>query len=265
MAAFLDKEPEARKQSAISLAKKTGFEIEDVDINKSGSQWEVEGNVLVQPLNSIKGLGDKAIEQIMQHRPFNSVEDLLFNEEIAYSKLNKKALSSLVLSGALDKLIDDRFNNRKHFWAACVEDRPKNRKKLAENIEAFDTLDDFTKQERANHICSLTGMFPFDLILSQQTIDRLEANKIPPLGNYDKILKVAWFIPREVIKRKTKNGKDFWVIKTTDNTSTSLEIRCWGVTPYDKIDINTHYIAKLDYNDNWGFSTRSIQKTFRKV
>ena len=265
MAAFLDKEPEARKESAISLAKKTGFEIEDVDINKSGSQWEVEGNVLVQPLNSIKGLGDKAIEQIMQHRPFNSVEDLLFNEEIAYSKLNKKALSSLVLSGALDKLIDDRFNNRKHFWAACVEDRPKNRKKLAENIEAFDTLDDFTKQERANHICSLTGMFPFDLILSQQTIDRLEANKIPPLGNYDKILKVAWFIPREVIKRKTKNGKDFWVIKTTDNTSTSLEIRCWGVTPYDKIDINTPYIAKLDYNDNWGFSTRSIQKTFRKV
>ena len=264
-AAFLDKEPESRKESAISLAKKHGFDIRTVDINKSGSQWEVEGNVLIQPLNSIKGLGDKAIEQIMTHRPFSVIEDLLFSEDIIYSKLNKKALGSLALSGALDCLSDSRFKNRKHFWASCVEDRPKNKKKLDENIEAFESLEEFTKQERANHICNLTGLFPFDLVMTDDTTERLKANMIPPLGSWDKDLKVAWFIPREVIKRKTKNGKDFWVIKTIDSTSTTLEIRCWGVTAYDRVSINTPYIAKLDYNDTWGFSTRSLGKNFRKV
>ena len=264
-AAFLDKEPESRKENAISLAKKHGFDIRTVDINKSGEQWEAEGNVLIQPLNSIKGLGDKAIAQIMTHRPFKTVEDLLFNEGITYAKLNKKALSSLSLSGALDSLRDKRFKNSKHFWAACVEDRPKSKKKFYENIEAYADLEEFTKQEKASHICNLTGLFPFDLILEEGVIDRLKANMIPPLGSWDQDLGVAWFIPREVIRRKTKNGKEFWVIKTIDSTSTSLEIRCWGITPYDKININAPYIAKLDYNDSWGFSTRSIGKNFRKV
>jgi DNA polymerase-3 subunit alpha len=265
IAAFLDKEPETRKESAISLAKKHGFDIRTVNINESGAQWEVDGDVLIQPLNSIKGLGEIAIEQIMTHRPFNTIEDLLFSDEIAYSKLNKKSLSSLALSGALDELMDTRFKNRKHFWASCVEDRPKNKKKLAENIEAFESLEEFTRQERANHICNLTGLFPFDLVMNNETVERLRANMIPPLGSWDRDLGVAWFIPREIIKRKTKNGKDFWVIKTIDSTSTSLEIRCWGVTSYDRISINTPYIAKLDYNDSWGFSSRSIGKNFRKV
>ncbi|HAI38082.1 MAG TPA: hypothetical protein DCM40_08155, partial [Maribacter sp.] len=93
-AAFLDKEPESRKEAAISLAQKNGFYIQNVDINTSTSQWEISdnGETLVQPLSSIKGLGDKAIDQIITHRPFSTVEDLLFSKEIVYSKLNKKAL-----------------------------------------------------------------------------------------------------------------------------------------------------------------------------
>ena len=134
------------------MAKKHGFDIRTVDINKSGEQWEAEGNVLIQPLNSIKGLGDKAIAQIMTHRPFKTVEDLLFNEGITYAKLNKKALSSLSLSGALDSLRDKRFKNSKHFWAACVEDRPKSKKKFYENIEAYADLEEFTKQEKALYL-----------------------------------------------------------------------------------------------------------------
>ena len=42
MAAFLDKEPESRKEKAINIAKKFGFQIEPVTINKSGSVWEID-------------------------------------------------------------------------------------------------------------------------------------------------------------------------------------------------------------------------------
>ena len=67
MAAFLDKEPESRKEAAISLAQKNGFKIESVNINTSTQQWEIsdDNKTLIQPLSSIKGLGDKAIEQII--------------------------------------------------------------------------------------------------------------------------------------------------------------------------------------------------------
>ena len=128
MAAFLDKEPEDRKEQAINTAKAFGFDIQPLDVNISGVQWEIaeDNYTLIQPLNSIKGLGDKAIEQLIEHRPFDNVEDLLFHEEVVYSKLNKKALDVLCRSQALDCLIDERFTGAKHFWSTVVVDRPKN-------------------------------------------------------------------------------------------------------------------------------------------
>jgi DNA polymerase-3 subunit alpha len=98
MAAFLDKEPESRKEAAISLAQKFGFEIENININTSTRQWEIsdDGKTLIQPFSSIKGLGDKAIDQIMQNRPFEKIEDILFNKDIIHAKLNKKALGRVM-------------------------------------------------------------------------------------------------------------------------------------------------------------------------
>ena len=88
VAAFLQKEPEARKEKAINIAKSLGFKIKGVDVNTSGRVWEIsaDGKTLIQPLSSIKGVGDAAITEIVNHRPFNNVEELLFNDDIIYSK-----------------------------------------------------------------------------------------------------------------------------------------------------------------------------------
>ena len=145
MAAFLDKEPESRKEAAISLAQKYGFKIENININTSTAQWEIAADwkTLIQPFSSIKGLGEKAVEQIINNRPFNTAEELLFNDDIIYSKLNKKALNALCISGALDSLIDERFNGCKHFWMSCVQNKPKSAKKLLENIKEYSNEEDF--------------------------------------------------------------------------------------------------------------------------
>jgi DNA polymerase-3 subunit alpha len=265
VAAFLDKEPESRKEEAISLAKKSGFDVVPVDINKSGTQWEIDadGVTLIQPLSSIKGLGEKAINQITSFRPFKTIEELLFHEEIIYSKLNKKALSALTLAGALNNLIDERFLGLKHFWAATVEDRPKTKKKFKENIEIYSSLGDFDKSERIEQISSLTGLFPFDLAMSEAISINLKNNCVPPISKWDSDLGVAWFIPREVIEKKTKNGKNYWIISVIDETAAMSKIRCWGVRENDKIYVNRPYMAKLDYSENWGFSTRSVYHNFR--
>jgi len=264
-AAFLDKEPEARKEAAISLAQKHGFRIKNININTSTAQWEIaeDGKTLIQPFNSIKGLGDKAIEQIINNRPFNTPEELLFNEDVVYSKLNKKALHALCLSGALDTLCDERFNGCKHFWMSCVQNKPKSVKKLLENIKEYSNEEDFSIEEKIEHVSSLTGIFPFDLIMTKALKESIKRHAVPPIGAWDKKLGVAWFVPREIIPKVTKNGKPYWIVKVIDDASSATSIKCWGIREGDQIHLNRPYAAKLDHSEDWGFSTRSIRHTFR--
>ena len=266
MAAFLDKEPESRKEKAINIAQKYGFDIEPLDINKSGTVWEIsdDGKTLIQPLTSIKGLGLSAIEQILNCRPFKDAESLLFNENITYSKLNKKSLDALCRGGAIDNIIDDRFTGRKHFWSACVVDRPKSLKKLSENIETYKPEGDFSEEEIIQFKTDLTGIFPINLVVGPETIQRLSEKFVPPISEYDQDLEVCWFIPRKIIPRKTKNGKLYWIVEVIDSNNNLTKIRCWGVKPEkDKINLNRPYMARLNYDENWGFSTYAIGRTFR--
>ena len=266
MASFLDKEPESRKEKAINVAKKFGFKIERLSINTSGRVWEIsdDGETLIQPLTSIKGLGDAAIDQIMNNRPFSKIEEFLFNENITYSKLNKKALDVLVRSGTLNELMDDRFTGGKHFWSAVAVDRPRKEKNLEENIELYAPEKDFTEKEKIQYLVDLTGMFPIDRIVNEEVQNKLSEMLIPPIAEFDPELQVAWFIPRAVIPRKTKNGKDYWIVEVIDSTSTVTKIKCWGVNSrLDQVHVNRPYLARLDYNEQWGFSTRSIRYNFK--
>jgi len=265
MAAFLDKEPESRKEKAINIAKKYGFDIAPLDINKSGTVWEIsdDGKTLIQPLTSIKGLGMSAIEQILDNRPFTNAEDLLFREGVSYSKFNKKALDALCRGGALDNIIDDRFTGRKHFWSACVVERPKNLKKLAENMETYKPEGDFSEEEVIQFKTDLTGIFPINLVINLETIEKLKEKFVPPISEFDEELQLCWFIPRKVTERKTKNGKLYWVLEVIDSNNELTRIRCWGVKPHDSVQVNRPYMSRLNYDPDWGFSTRSIRHNFR--
>ena len=266
MAAFLDKEPESRKEKAINIAKGFGFNIEKLDVNTSGRVWEIsdDGKTLIQPLTSIKGLGEAAIQQIINNRPFNKVEDFIFNENMVYSKLNKKTLDVLVRSGAMNNLVDERFSGLKHFWSAIAVDRPRKLKKFEENLELYRPEGDFEEEELIQYTVELTGVFPMSDVMNEAILDKLEQSRIPPIGEFDPDLKVTWFIPRKITTRKTKNNKEYWVVEVIDDTGTTSNIKCWGVS--SKLDIlylNRPYMAKLEYHPTWGFSTRSLRHNFR--
>ena len=266
MAAFLDKEPETRKEKAINIAKKYGFKIAPLHINKSGTVWEIsdDGKTMIQPLTSIKGLGMAAIDQILANRPINNAEELLFNEGITYSKLNKKSLDALCRGGALDDIIDDRFTGRKHFWSACIVDRPKNPKRFSENLELYRPEGDFSESEIIQFKTELTGVFPLNLVIPPATVQRLQEKFIPPISEFDPELCVCWFIPRKIVPRKTKNGKNYWIVEVIDSNNELTKIRCWGIKPEkDRIHLNRPYMARLKYDENWGFSTYAVGKTFK--
>ena len=266
MAAFLDKEPETRKAKAISIAKKHGFKIAKLNINTSGRVWDVseDGKTLIQPLTSIKGLGESAMKQVLDNRPFDTIETFLFNENIVYSKLNKKAIDVLVRSGAMEPLIDERFTGSKHFWSAVAVDRPRKLKNLEENISLYAPEGDFSEEEKIQFTINLTGEFPMEMVMSDEIRNKLDKMCVPPISQFDPDLMVTWFIPRNIIEKKTKNGKLYWILEVIDENNEMTNIKCWGVDPSkDHVALNRPYMARLDYSDKWGFSTRSIRSTFR--
>ena len=266
MAAFLDKEPESRKEKAINIAKGFGFNIKKLDINTSGRVWEIseDGHTLIQPLTSIKGLGDAAIDQILNNRPFNTVENFLFNENITYSKLNKKAVDVLVRSGAMNTMVDSRFSGLKHFWSAVAVDRPRKLKQLEDNIELYRPEGDFEEEELIQYTVELTGVFPMGEVMNQEIRQKLEDKFIPPIGEFDPELQLTWFIPRKILPRKTKHNKEYWVVEVIDDTGHTTSIKCWGVNSNrDILFLNRPYMARLDYHPTWGYSTRSIRHNFR--
>ncbi len=264
---FLDKEPEDRKESAIAMAKSYGFNIKKLDINNSGISWEVDPNdskTLIQPLTSIKGLGETAINEIVTNRPFKNIEDVLFNVKIKYNKLNKKALDALTRTEAMNCLVDSRFTGLKHFWSAAVVDRPKTLKKFQENIEKYRPEGDFSDEEKIDNMVSLSGIYPIHLVLDPQILKRLEEKNIPQISDHQQELGDAvWFITRSVEEKKTANGKIYWILTVTDMTNQLTTIKCWGIDPKkDNLWMNRPYLAKLQ-KDNWGFSTRSLKHNFR--
>jgi DNA polymerase-3 subunit alpha len=267
MAAFLDKTSDAQKEKAINIAKSFGFKIKNIDVNTSGDKWEIaqDGKTLIQPMTSIKGFGDAAFKEIENYRPFDTIEDFLFHEYMSYSKVNKKALDVLCRVGALDSLVDDRFSGLKHFWSVIAVDRPRNEKKFLENIGKYHPEGDFTEQEKITFLTDLTGLFPINRVVSTDLQRKLEEKGIMPLAEYDPDLQFVWFVPRKIEVKKTKNGKTFWVVDVIDSTNTNNRIRCWSVRDNEELAINRPYIAKLNYDENWGFSTRSITKNFRLI
>ena len=90
--------------TAIGKMKNRGIEIVATDINKSSYTFapDVEDNLIIYGLSGITRIGDDLIQEIMDNRPFNGIED--FIEKV---KVNKPQMINLIKSGAFDKL----YNN----------------------------------------------------------------------------------------------------------------------------------------------------------
>ena len=258
ISSFLDHEPDKRKEAAINIARSFGYEVAPLDINTSGTAWEVRDGKLIPPLTTIKGLGEAAIVEVMHKRPFSSVEDLLFDKGVVARKVNKKSLDAMCRAGAMESLMDDRFFGDKHFWDAVVVDKPKNKKKLDENIEKYKGEGSFSKGARITHLQALTGIYPINMVVPVKAYRFFEMQGINPLSEYDPELGKGWCIPTEVTTRKTKTGKPYYQVTVIDSNMKTQRINCWGVNP--KTDfIYTHRLYVLEwpsYNATWGFSTK---------
>jgi DNA polymerase-3 subunit alpha len=86
----------------IADSKRMGISILPPDINNSDLGFTIQEDNIRYGLGSIKGLGEAAVQTIMESRPFKSLEDLV--SRVPKRQLNKRAIKTLALSGGLDNL-----------------------------------------------------------------------------------------------------------------------------------------------------------------
>jgi DNA polymerase-3 subunit alpha len=120
-------------------AKALGIEVLPPDINKSAAYFTVEGDKIRFGLAGLKNVGVAIVEQMMQVRSQGEFTDLFdFIERCNRSSMNKRMLESLVMSGAMD----------------CLHD---NRRQLFENIETLIRHSNQHHEQQASSQASLFG------------------------------------------------------------------------------------------------------------
>lgn len=90
------------------LEKQYDIKVTCPDINISGSGFTPlpEENKILYGLSSIKGVGDKSVPEIIENRPYNTLDELL--TKVSKKACNKTVGQALIKSGALDFIDNNR-------------------------------------------------------------------------------------------------------------------------------------------------------------
>jgi DNA polymerase-3 subunit alpha len=271
---------DVNKNAAISVVRSLGVDISLPNANHSSNAWipsNDDQDLLYQPLTAIKGVAQNAYEELVKHRPYSRLEELLFDDAVDRRKLNKRVIKALLLCGALDNLWEDdeRFtslhhmieviNNMKVGWKKLtVRIEPK----WEQLIEDLASTKPFTINERVQQIRELTGIIPVHLLISPGTLQRLRKSGISSLSkNHPDPMdpNVAWgiMVDAEVMRR---NNKKRLKMKFVDDTGSETDVMCWNYVPKrDNVHINAPMLLRLRYDTQWGYSISNLSKDMKRI
>jgi DNA polymerase-3 subunit alpha len=99
-----DKLAEFRAES-----ERLGVRVDPPSINRSGVEFEVDGNTIIYALAALKGVGRQAVETIIAARGEGKFADLAdFADRVNPRAVNKRVLESLTTAGAFDEFEKNR-------------------------------------------------------------------------------------------------------------------------------------------------------------
>lgn len=158
---------ETKVTNYINECKRMGIRILPPDVNDSDRGFRVEGNDIRFGLEAIKGLGEAVIHNIMEARPFPTLQSLV--ETLPKRQLNKKAIEVLAKAGALDKL-GEGLVNRMDILQQLFLIR-------GDKIDLSDEINTFTDKMRLEEEKKLLGLYisgnPLDDVCSPVNWDYL--------------------------------------------------------------------------------------------
>lgn len=272
------------KARAATEVRKLGYRIGKVDINESGNDWSLSknGDTFYPSFRSIKGIGESAVEEIVQNRPYKNVHDLLWTEtgEWKHSKFNKRVLDALVKIEGFDSMNvvgnEGMFVSYRHMYHVLVENmegiKAKKLKKQKvvdassieivpdrflepkDRLERFvsQTADirDWTPQEKAEFHKELVGAVSPMSLVSPDTRRVLDEKGIKSIDDVpaDGKKKAAWFIVMKGTMAYTKvASKPYVRLDVVGENGLVSRMFCWNLTNENDIPkSNTAYLAVVE-------------------
>ncbi|MGB9042668.1 MAG: DNA polymerase III subunit alpha [Pseudolabrys sp.] len=90
-------------------AERLGIKVDPPSVNRSGVDFEVDGNTIIYALAALKGVGKQAVEAIIAARDSRVFADLAdFAARVNPRAVNKRVLESLAAAGAFDSFETNR-------------------------------------------------------------------------------------------------------------------------------------------------------------
>lgn len=234
----------------IAECKRLGLKLAVPDVNSSMKGFSSNGNVINYGLLGIKNLGSEFINDIIKERENGKYTDLFdFCSRLQTSHFNRRAVESLIRSGALDSL---GANRRQMLQAlpALVSNLEDYRKKTMYGQVGFFDLDtsdnsfgfefempdveEFPKSELLKMEKEMTGLYlsghpldKYDDVIEQlgyaRTIDLLEAGKSDFAKYKDGANVTLAGIITHITLKQTRNGKNMAFV-TIEDMLGSMEI-----------------------------------------
>ena len=272
----------------ISEIKSLGYTILPPDINISSDVWvySSERGGFVPPLTAIKGVGSAAVAEIMQRRPFKSLDDMMFTEDGVWkpSKMNKTCFDSLCkveAFGSLDEMSSAKVQNHRQLYDIIVgnydllkkgrhgmtktaakkmlRERGKVPSFIEEKILEIEIDEDWSRTEKIGFSVELLSSADETLVFPPAVMSKIKKSNLRAVTDLSgKDRDVVWFCISSIEERTTKNNRIFYRMKVIDNKSESCWLRVWG--SFKEVpDLYTIWIAEVASTESWGSSTSTYK------
>lgn len=264
--------PDDRSQ-AISDVKKMGYNIGNVDINLSTNQWSIdsERKILIPSFNTIKGVGETAIEEITSRRPYKSIEEMLWNDDGHWrpSKFNRRALEALIQANAFESMNvvgeNKQFSSWKQMHHILIENSDDIKKwakkdphrginRFRELVIETDGMPEWTRREIATMQVELSGKLDPSALISPELRQKFNDKEVYSIDNWER-LDVYWFVIIGSVEKKTKNGKQYLLLQVIGEAGNMEKMFMWDWDGKIIFEPYTLCVAEIDRSD-FGLSTK---------
>ena len=265
-------DPKDRTKAANEI-KGLGYSIVPIDVNHATASWTIlPGKKFMPSFLSCKGVGEIAINELILKRPFNNIEQFLWDEngDWRWSKFNKRAMESLIRIRAFESfdcvgegklftsyqamlnVIVDNWDDLKKKLKTAPNRGPRRLKELS--LESYGTAE-WSPQQLVQNCLELLGSFDPTIIVSPETAKKLAERGVKSIDELaESGVDLYWFIVENSTPKKTKTGKEYLLINAMGESGTTKKMYCWN-WPGIELAKYSFCVAELEPSD-FGCSTR---------
>lgn len=257
---------------ALSEVKQHGFEIVPIDVNYATESWtSLDGRRFMPSFYSCKGIGEAAVREIMEMRPYRSIEDFLWNEDGSWkhSKCNKRVMEALIKIRSMDSLDivgeGKPFSSYQHLCNVAVENYDGLKKQLKKEPNHGRNLlrslllesegePEWNFKQLVENESELMGTVDIERLIPSRIVKLLREREIGPLDDIGSA-GIHWFMVTKVMLKKTKTGKPYHLLECISASSKVHRMFCWDSSNNAPLPTYTLLIAEVE-NGKFGMSTK---------